>query len=143
MHKQLFSALRRPFLIILSFSFLSQVQAQDIPITIKVINQKKEPVAFATVSIVNRLDSSQINKKIADSSGIARLSLPKIGQYIVTISSVNYQLIEKGITVTNNQTSFSFTAEPLGKTMETAVVTSKKPLMKQEADKLITISTLL
>ena len=137
MYKQLFSALRRPFLIILSFSFLSQVQAQDIPVTIKVINQKKEPVAFATVSIVNRLDSSQINKKIADSSGIARLSLPKIGQYIVTISSVNYQLIEKGITVTNNQTSFSFTAEPFGKTMETAVVTSKKPLMKQEDDKLI------
>ena len=101
------------------------------------MNQKKEPVPFASVILINRLDSMQISKGVADSNGVAKLDLAKAGQYTVRISSINYQAIEKGIAVTNNQASFSFTAEPLGKTLETAVVTSKKPLMKQEDDKLI------
>ena len=101
------------------------------------MNQKKEPVPFASVILINRLDSMQISKGVADSNGVAKLNLAKVGQYTVRISSINYQAIEKGIAVTNNQASFSFTAEPLGKTLETAVVTSKKPLMKQEDDKLI------
>ena len=101
------------------------------------MNQKKEPVPFASVILINRLDSMQISKGVADSNGVAKLNLAKVGQYTVRISSINYQAVEKGIAVTNNQASFSFTAEPLGKTLETAVVTSKKPLMKQEDDKLI------
>ena len=137
MHKQLFLILRKLILSILLFTFFSEIHAQDIGVAIKVVNQKKEALPFASVTIVNRLDTTQISKTVADSSGIAKFSLTKTGQYIVKITSVNYQSIEKGITVTNNQTSFNFTAEPLGKTLETAVVTSKKPLMRQEDDKLI------
>jgi hypothetical protein len=44
--------------------------------------------------------------------------------------------LEKGITV-GNKTAFNFTAEPLGKTLEAAVIISKKPLMRQEDDKTI------
>ena len=137
MHKQLFLTLRKLTLSILLFSFLPEIHAQDIGVAIKVVNQKKEALPFASVTIVNRLDTTQISKTVADSSGIAKFSLTKTGQYIVKITSINYQSIEKGITVTNNQTSFNFTAEPVGKTLETAVVTSKKPLMRQEDDKLI------
>ncbi|MEP6699896.1 MAG: outer membrane beta-barrel protein [Bacteroidota bacterium] len=112
-------------------------QAQEIPVTFKVINAKKEPVPFFSITVVNRLDSTQTIKKGADSSGIARLNLMKNGQYSVKITSVNYQIIEKGIALTNNQTYFSFTAEPIGKTLETAIITSQKPLMRQEDDKTI------
>jgi outer membrane receptor protein involved in Fe transport len=117
--------------------FSSQVHAQNIPVSIKVVNQKKEPVAFATITVVNRLDSLQLIKKVADSSGIASFNLTKEGQYTVRITSINYQPVEKGISITGNKTSFSFTTEPLGKTMEAAVITSKKPLMRQEDDKTI------
>ncbi len=60
-----------------------------------------------------------------------------MGNTHVNITSINYQPIEKGITVSGSKTVFSFSAEPLGKTFETAVVTSKKPLMRQEDDKTI------
>lgn len=137
MYKKLLPTLPKFFFVLLFISLSLLSQAQNIPVIIKVINQKKEGVAFASVTLIYRLDSVQVISGIADSSGVAKLNLAKAGQYTVRISSINYQAIEKGITVTGNQTSFSFLAEPLGKTLETAVVTSKKPLMKQEDDKLI------
>ncbi len=109
---------------------------EEIAVTIKIINQKKEPVAFASVIIINRTDSLQ-QQQAADSNGVTKFNLIKNGQYSVKITSINYQPIEKGISVTGSKTSFTFAAEPLGKTLEAVVVTSKKPLMKQEDDKLI------
>ena len=137
MHKQLLLILSKIFFVTLLFSFPLRVFSQEIPVTLKIQNQKREPLAFASVTVINRLDSNQILKKVADSSGIAKFDLKKNNQYTVRITSVNYQPVEKGISTSGNQTSFNFTAEPLGKTLETAIVTSKKPLMKQEDDKLI------
>ena len=137
MYKRLLLILPKLFLATLLFVFSASCFGQETPVSIKIINQKKEPVPFASVTVINRLDSIQIIKKVADSSGIARFNLSKNNQYTVNITSINYQPIEKGISTSGNQTSFSFIAEPLGKTLETAIITSKKPLMKQEDDKLI------
>ncbi len=125
------------FIISCLFAFSFFAAAQDISVTIKIVNQKKEPVAFASVTVISRMDSSKIMKKVADSSGIARFELSRNNQYTLLVSSVNYQSLEKGITVTGSQSFFTLVAEPVGKTMEAAVVTSKKPLMTQEDDKLI------
>ena len=111
--------------------------AQDIPVTLRIINPKKEPVAFATVTLLSRADSLQIITEVSDSSGIARFSLFKNGQYTARIRAVNYQPIEKGIVVTANRLSFTFTAEEAGKTLENVVVTAQKPLIRQEDDKTI------
>ncbi len=120
------------------FLFVTMImQAQDIPVIIKVVTQKKEPVAFASITVSNRTDSTQTITKVADSSGIASFNLQKNGQYIVYISSINYQPLEKRITITGNQSSFSFTPEPAGKTLGEVVITSQKPLMRQEDDKTI------
>lgn len=120
------------------FLFVSLIaQAQEIPITIKVLTQKKEPVAFASISVTDRTDSAKTITKVADSSGTALFTLQKNGQYVVYISSINYQPLEKRIAVTGNQTSFSFTPEPAGKTLGEVIITSQKPLMKQEDDKTI------
>ena len=137
MTKTLRLPLPKLLLVLLFLSFAAISKAQDIPITIKVNNSKKEPVTFATISVVNRQDSTQLMKKVADSSGKAIFQLKKNGQYTVNISSVNYQPIEKGIIVSGNQTVFNFTAETLPKSMQGVVVTSRKPLMRQEDDKTI------
>jgi len=129
------STLRKIFL---SFSIFTALltSAQEIPVTLKVIGPKKEPIAFASITVINRTDSTQHNTKSADSSGIAKFKLSK-GQYTVRISSVNYQSLEKGISISGNQSFFSFTAEPIGKMLSDVVVTSKKPLIRQEDDKTI------
>jgi len=111
--------------------------AQEIQVTISFVNQKKEPVSLATVTLFNRLDSTRTFTKLTDSSGVAQFVLRLNNQYNVNITSINYQPIDKGITVSGDQTTFRFLAEPAGKTLEAAVVTSKKPLMKMEDDKLI------
>lgn len=119
-------------------SFLSlPLLSQDITVSIKVLTQKKEPIAFATITVIDRLDSALVYKKVADSAGTARFSLAKNKQYTVQISSINFRPIEKGISTSGNQSSFTFTAEPTGKTLDAAVVVSRKPLMRQEDDKTI------
>src|SRR6266487_6860918 len=120
----------------LSFIFIlqfMQLQAQLVPlrreevnVTFKIMNQKREPLSFASITIINRTDTLQILKKRADSLGLVILKL-STGQYLIKISSVNYQPVEKGITVSGNQTFFNFTAEPLPRTLGNVVVTSQKP----------------
>lgn len=122
------------------FSFL---KAQKIPVTIKIMDQKNEPVIAATITVINRLDSLQTFTKISDSSGVAVFDLTKNNQYIVTISSVDFQPLEKRISVGNGQTAFTFFAETSTKTLGTVVVTSQKPFMQQEDDKTIVDPELL
>ena len=129
--------LRKILFIAICFISISQSAAQNITVTFKVTNSKKEPVTFATISVASRTDSTQIIKKVADSSGMAKFNLTKGGQYNVNITSVNYQPIDKGIILSGNQSFFSFVAERLPKNMEAVVVTSKKPLITQEDDKTI------
>jgi hypothetical protein len=125
--------------IFLSFSLVllsASLSAQLVSVSFKIMNQKREPISFASVLVINRTDTLQTTINTADSVGLVSFRFP-VGQYIVRISSVNYQPVEKGITVSNHQNFFNFIAEPLPKILGDVVVTSKKPLMTQEDDKTI------
>lgn len=136
--KRIFTlTLRRLSLLCFFILTFSQLPAQELPVTIKIVNQKNEPVAAPSVIITDRLDSLQQFKQVADSNGIASFRLLKDHQYIIYISSVNYQPVEKGFLLSRDQTRFTFIAEPLPKTLGGVVVTSQKPLMRQEDDKTI------
>ena len=76
-------------------------------VTIKIVNKNNEPVSFATITAKNAADTTKSNTRIADSSGIALLSLND-GNYRITIQAVNYQNLTKTITVNNANTSFTF-----------------------------------
>ncbi len=128
--------LTKSYFLILFTLFSTVLFAQESTVSIKVINQKKEPVPYSTIKIVNRLDSAAAYTKVADSAGKATFNL-KFGQYSVAVSAVNYQPKEKGITLSTNTAVFQYLLEPASKTLEAAVVTAKRPLMKQEDDKTI------
>lgn len=114
-----------------------QLEAQQMPITIKIVNSKNEPVPFATINISNKVDTTQHWNKVADSIGKADFKLTKGAHYLVRVSSVNYQLFEKQISIDGNQKVFVFTVEPLPKTLNAVTITSSRPLMRQEDDKTI------
>jgi hypothetical protein len=144
MQKIFVSLLKNSLFAFFLLSFAGNLHAQyvlpkgeEISVSFKIISQKKEPVAFASVTAINRADSLQMDKKTADSSGIARFNLLKNGQYLIRITSVNHQSLEKGIIVLPNQNTFTFSLEALPKTLGGVVVRSSKPLMKQEDDKTI------
>lgn len=130
-------SLTRLLLIFSGILFLTtSINAQVISVTIQAFNQKKEPLAAASVSVKGRNDSSIHITHLADNNGTAVFNL-KEGMYNVRITSINYQVIEKGIVVTPNTREFRFEASPLPKTLKEVVVTSQKPLMRQEDDKTI------
>jgi iron complex outermembrane receptor protein len=111
-------------------------QAQQTDITIKIIDRKKQPVPFASVTIAVVNDSLQTISKVSDSSGSAVFSLAK-KQYIVNISSVNYVPLKKGINVKKDDPVFVFTLEPVSKSLKNITVTATRPVMRQEDDKTI------
>lgn len=116
---------------------LTQLQAQETPVTIRIVNQQNQPVPGTSIKITDRLDSLQSFTKAADSSGVAQFRLQKGHQYTVSLSSVTYQPAEKGIALTGSRTQFTFIMEPAGQTLTGVVVTSQRPLMRQEDDKTI------
>src|SRR6266550_5141763 len=132
---------KKNFLPFIFIPIYTQLQAQLVPqkreevnVTCKIMNQKREPVSFASVIIINRADTLQTLKKTADSLGLVIFKLSN-GKYLIKISSVNYQPVEKEIIVSGKQTFFNFIAEPLPKTLSNVTITSQKPLMTQEDDK--------
>ncbi|MDB5253546.1 MAG: TonB-dependent receptor plug, partial [Flaviaesturariibacter sp.] len=64
-------------------------------------------------------------------------SLQTGSQYIVTVTSVNYAPLEKGISITGASPTFLFVMEGSGKTLNAVVVTSTRPVIRQEDDKTI------
>lgn len=135
--------MRKLYFILISlfcFQVSISVIAQDTTkqaINIKVVNPKNDPVPFASITVIDRTDSSGVIKKIADKNGLATFDLQTGGQYVVEITAVDFSSLNKGIVISANSRDFSFQMEPAGRTLETAVITAKKPLMRQEDDKLI------
>lgn len=126
------------FLLSCILFLLSQVAAaQETTVSIQVTGPRKEPVPFATVTLISFPDSSFRKTFTADSSGRAHFSTTGYGQYTVFITAVNFGPLEKGIRTAQGKTSFSFSLENTGKTLEAVVVKSQKPLMRQEDDKTI------
>ncbi|MDB5197297.1 MAG: TonB-dependent receptor [Flaviaesturariibacter sp.] len=108
------------------------------PVTFKVATSKKEVLPFATIKVAKVLDSTEVVEKLTDSSGIASFSLKSGAQYIVSVSSINYIPLQKGITVSGSNPVFNLVVEASSKTLNTVVVrTSAKPTIRQEDDKTI------
>jgi iron complex outermembrane receptor protein len=118
--------------IFLLISFIATAQST----TFSVKNKKGEPVPYATVS-VKTITDSLVGEKLTDSLGSVTFSLLPGNQYRVIVSSVNYVSVEKGITVKTAASTFNWVLEQDAKTLNTVVVTSSKPLMRQEDDKTI------
>jgi hypothetical protein len=124
-------------LIAASFFYFTAIFAQNQKLTVTVLTPMKEPVPYASIIITSSLDSSVHFKKSADSSGNAFFVLPAAGQYSIVASAINYQTTDKKISINTEKQKIILLLEPVTKTMENVLITSQKPLMKQEDDKTI------
>ncbi len=114
-----------------------QLQAQQIETTFKIVNSKNTPVPFASVAAIPAIDSTHPVQQISDSAGVAVFNLSQGVKYIIRASSVNYATADKGISITGNPSTFTITLAPVSKTVGSVVVTTTRPLMRQEDDKTI------
>jgi outer membrane receptor for ferrienterochelin and colicin len=128
---------RRLLFFIFPIIFSQLLFGQQINISFKITNNKNEPIPYASLVVFKKSDTSQIQKKAADSLGLVKFSLYRNVQYIIRVSSANYQHLEKNITVTPGNMFFSLVLQPASKTLQGVVITAKAPLMRQEDDKTI------
>ena len=114
-----------------------QLQAQQVKATFKIVNSKNAPVPFASVIAILATDSTNTLQQISDSAGIAVFNLSQGLRYIIRASSLNHATVDKGITVTGNPSVFTITLPSVSKTVGSVLVTTTRPLMRQEDDKTI------
>ncbi len=119
------------------FLVAGQAPAQRFSVSIHLKDDKKNSVAFATTEVARRNDSNFLFKVKSDSAGLVKFNLPDSGQYRIKVTCVGYATLEKGILVSGRQSDFIFTMEHLARSMKAVVVTSQKPLIRQEEDKTI------
>lgn len=126
-------------LLLICFSVLlsALASAQEVPVKMTIVGSKGEPLGAATVAVIPAADSNARQTKLADTAGFVTFQLQQNGLYRIQVSSVNYEPVERNITVKGNNPSFRFVAQPLAKSMTGVVVTARRPLMRQEDDKTI------
>ena len=128
---------RSLFIAILALLIVSPAMAQQTSVSFKVLNAKQQPVSFASVTLVMMPDSSVKQQQVADSNGVAHFTQVQHGQYTVTATSVNYEPVEKRVTIKGSNASFTIVMETASKTLGNVTVTATRPLMRQEDDKTI------
>ena len=127
-------------LLFIAVFFSPRLHAQtthETTVRIRIINESKEPLPLATITVMNVPDTIHKQQQITDSNGLAIMKLIPMRPYLFRISSVNYQPIEKNITIKTENASYTFFAKSAQNTLKDVVVTARKPLMRQEDDKTI------
>jgi iron complex outermembrane recepter protein len=125
-------------MLLLSVMFISYLPlgAQQRQVGFRVTGDKHQPIPNASVSVTDRNESVNRLSGIADENGEVSFLLMKNGQYIVTITAINFQPFQRGLRITDS-TRIIFSLIPSGQTLGGVVVRSTRPLMHQEDDKTI------
>ena len=127
-------------LLLLSLLFIfagSTLHAQQTDVRIRISGPKGEGVGFATISSSGLPDTATRQQKAADSAGLAVFTLQQGHAYRLRITAIGFQALEKSIVVKGEQPTFNFTLQLPANSLNNIVVTSTRPLMRQEDDKTI------
>jgi hypothetical protein len=106
---------------------------QIAPLRLSVVDKKSQPIAFANITI-QTIDSSMPQNIVADSNGIATGMLAPGKLYKIKTSAVGYQMDNRTIKF-ENLNSVKIELKEKNDQLKEVVVTSTKPLIRQEDDK--------
>jgi iron complex outermembrane recepter protein len=106
--------------------------------SIKIIVKEtaKSPLIGATVQLAN-IENSAVLYKITDESGIALFENIIDGIYALQITYVGFSPIEKSIRVNSSNKNFEFFLEAASIGLDEVTITARRPLIRQEDDKMI------
>ncbi len=107
--------------------------AQMTPLKLNIVDGKNQSIAFANISI-QMIDSAISKNQVADSNGQVNVMLKPGKLYKFTISAVGYQVDNRTIKF-ENLNSLKIQLKESNSQLKEVVVTSTKPLIRQEDDK--------
>ncbi|MEP6673997.1 MAG: outer membrane beta-barrel protein [Ferruginibacter sp.] len=93
-----------------------------------------DSVTNTSVQLYSLPDTVLINTQLVKTSG-NKFNVSKFSKYILRISAIGYETIEKNVSITDRPVSLQFILQKRSTAMKAVTVTSRKPLVKQEDDK--------
>lgn len=110
--------------------------SQECNIQGTVMDEKKDFLEYANVELYR--DSIFQSGTITEENGVFNISNVDCNQnYTIKVRFVGYKVVEKKINISKNTDSQSFELMPDTETLGEVVVTTKKPTIEREADRLI------
>ncbi len=109
------------------------VFAQMSPLKLTVVDNKNQSIAFANIAI-QMIDSTISQNQVADSNGVVNLFLQRGKLYAFKTSAIGYQIDNRTIKF-ENLNSLKIQLKETNGQLKEVVVTSTKPLIRQEDDK--------
>jgi hypothetical protein len=107
--------------------------AQMAPLKLTVVDNKNQSIAFANIAI-QMIDSTISQNQVADSNGVVNLFLQRGKLYAFKTSAIGYQIDNRTIKF-ENLNSLKIQLKETNGQLKEVVVTSTKPLIRQEDDK--------
>ena len=107
--------------------------AQMAPLKLTVVDNKNQSISFANIAI-QMIDSAIAQNQVADSNGIVNLLLQPGKLYNFKTSAIGYQIDNRTIKFENLK-SLKIQLKETNAQLKEVVVTSTKPLIRQEDDK--------
>jgi hypothetical protein len=124
------------YLTALTFIFFFQVFCYGQKLEILIKDQKGSPILGATIKITN-VENKLVLNAISNVEGKAFFTLKSYGKYNTKITYIGFKDYIKDIDIYSDNKSFTFILDEDSKSLQSIVVTAKKPLLTQEEDKTI------
>jgi len=128
----------------LTFSLFSQAGTMVYdypPIQVTVFNEKKEPLDFVSVRILQKADSGRVFSTVSDSTGNLALPDLKPGDYLLCVSRVDYEPACQDLIISANNTNTTPQRLTIilhaSTQLSTVTVTAKKPPVQFLSDRTV------
>ncbi|MGC1474042.1 MAG: outer membrane beta-barrel family protein [Psychroserpens sp.] len=111
--------------------------AQEHRVSGRVVDINNAPIEYATITLYNADQSALLNGTFSNSKGTFSLTNLKPDTYILKVRFIGYRDFEKTVVVAKDMSLDSIRLEEDIESLNEVTVTSKKPTLKREADRLI------
>ncbi|MFH2141926.1 MAG: TonB-dependent receptor [Bacteroidota bacterium] len=122
------------FIVCLLTYFFADCYGQSV--TIKVLDNSKNPLPAATVQFIKTSDSTSVYTS-TNQNGLAVFEELQNTLYVVKISYIGYETLVKSIMIKPTERNFYFRLKQSTISLDAVTVTAKTPLIRQEDDKMI------
>ena len=103
------------------------------PLKLTIVDKKNQPISFAS-SAIQMIDSAKLQNQVADSNGIVIINIQPGKLYQIKTSAIGYQMDNRTIKF-EHINSVKIELKEQKDQLKEVVVTSTKPLIRQEDDK--------
>jgi iron complex outermembrane recepter protein len=122
--------------------FAKIAAAQPTTLTVNLASVKKDSLINITLQLYQLPDTTLISTQFYTPEG-NRFPVNGFSKYLLKVSSVNFEPVEKIINISGKPVTTSLTVKRKTTDLQTVTVVAKKPLIKQEDDKTIVDAAVL